>query len=37
MKALAPQYAADADPKRKQLAQDLAKLAEEFFDIPHDI
>ncbi|EST07792.1 hypothetical protein PSEUBRA_002904 [Kalmanozyma brasiliensis GHG001] len=37
MKALKAKYEADPDAKRKQLAGELAKLAEEFFDIPHDV
>ena len=37
MKALKDQYSQDPDPKRKQLADELSKLATEFFDIPHDV
>lgn len=37
MKALKGKYESDPDPKRKQLAAELSKLAEEFFDIPHDV
>lgn len=37
MKALKIKYEQDPDSKRKQLAGELTKLAEEFFDIPHDV
>ncbi|GAC96100.1 histidinolphosphatase [Pseudozyma hubeiensis SY62] len=37
MKALKTKYEQEPDSKRKQLAGELTKLAEEFFDIPHDV
>lgn len=37
MKALKGKYENDGDAKRSQLAAELSKLAEEYFDIPHDV
>ncbi|CDS00643.1 uncharacterized protein SPSC_03106 [Sporisorium scitamineum] len=37
MKALKSKYENDPDAKRKQLAAELSKLAEEYFEIPHDV
>lgn len=37
MKGLKSKYADDADPKRKQLAEEITKLAEECFEVPHDL
>lgn len=37
MKALKSKYESDPDAKRQQLASELSKLAEEFFEIPHDV
>ncbi|KIS70689.1 uncharacterized protein UMAG_01847 [Mycosarcoma maydis] len=37
MKALKTKYEQDPDEKRKQLAEELSKLAQQYFDIPHDV
>ncbi|CBQ72072.1 conserved hypothetical protein [Sporisorium reilianum SRZ2] len=37
MKALKTKYENDPDSKKKQLAAELSKLAQEYFDIPHDV
>ncbi|KAJ1029452.1 hypothetical protein NDA13_002701 [Ustilago tritici] len=36
MKQLKAKYAGDADERRQRLAQELSKLAEGYFEIPHD-
>ena len=37
IKALKSKYQNDPDGKRKQLAAELSKLADEYFEIPHDM
>lgn len=37
MKHLNSKYEHDEDPKRRQLADELSKLASDFFEIPHDV
>ncbi|SNX83018.1 uncharacterized protein MEPE_01724 [Melanopsichium pennsylvanicum] len=37
IKELNEKYTQDHDPQREKLAEELSKLATEFFDIPHDV